>query len=436
MLSRRAFLSGFLGLASVGGVLLALPRKYLKWFLLEAENLTTPKMATSSGCMSDVFVCKNGTPQENVAKVLEIMGGIQRFIGVDDIVVLKPGAQWWNQGRTNLAAMKGFIDLVLGIPGFKGEVIVAENQHFMDDSLPEGEKDNVRGWTEIAEINGDIDGVNHSLSSLVSLYQEQGVKNVTKYQWRDGGPKAPVWGNGQNGGIVSSPAEGDGYVWAEDDYVFKGLWGFKKWKTKMTYPIFTSAYSGITIDFKNGAYQRDGKGGGQYLKEKPFKFVNFSVLNDHGSDTGITGAIKNYMGVMDMSCGWWGLEPTGYVNVHECGGDYYPHAKAGPIGHFMKNIRAADLNIVTAEWVGWGSRIDVEKASRMKTILAGKDPVALDYHGARAIVYPLSKKPEHHDPDNSRSAVAKFLSLAQSVYGQGVLKSENIKLHEHDFTRG
>jgi hypothetical protein len=211
-------------------------------------------------------------------------------------VVLKPNAQWWNQGRTNLAAMKGFIDLVLGIPGFSGEVIIGENHHFMDESLPDDQKDNVRGWVHLSEINGDVDGVNRSLNTLVPLYQDLGIKNVTKSHWRDGGAKAGVWGNGQNGGIIKSPGEGDGYIWSDIDYVFESLWGLKKWKVKMTYPVFTSAYSGITIDFKNGAFERDGKGGGRYVQDRPVKFVNFAGLNDHGANTGITSATKKLHG--------------------------------------------------------------------------------------------------------------------------------------------
>lgn len=108
---------------------------------------------------------------------------------------------------------------------------------------------------------------------------------------------------------------------------------------------------------------------------------------------------------------------------------------AGPLGHFLLNIRAADLNIVTAEWVGWGSRIDVSKAARMKTILAGTDPVALDYYGAKHLVYPLSKN-RMHDPDNQASTIAKFLLLAQHSWGRGAQEEANIKLHEHDFLKG
>ena len=382
---------------------------------------------------SKVYWVKNGNPAQNTHKIIEMMGGIGHFVGKDDIVILKPNAQWWNQGRTNLWAMKGFIDLVLALPGFEGEVIIAENQHFMDSSLPQGEEDNVRGWVKISEINGDINGVHHSLNSLVELYNKNGIHNVSISFLRDGGPKYDVWGNGQNGGIVTSPQEGDGYVWTDNDYIFKGFFGFKKWPVKMTYPIFTSKFSGITVDLKNGAFQRDGKGGGSYFQDKPVKLINFAVLNDHGEDTGITSSIKNYMGITDLSCGYWGEGPEGYFNVHTCGENYFPYAKAGPLGHFMKTVRKADLNIVTAEWVGWGDRIDINKATRMRSVLVSTDPVALDYCGAKHLVLPLSKNQKLHDPDNTKSPIHKFLKLAQKVSGVGNMSDEQIDLIKYDF---
>lgn len=380
-----------------------------------------------------IFSAKNGPPQENVRKVIEMMGGVEKIIGENDIVILKPNCQWWNQGRTNLAAMKGFIDLVLEIPGFKGEIIIAENHHYMDNSLPEKEKDNIRGWTHISEINGDIDGVQHSMNSLVELYQKNGFLNISKVYWRDGGPRANDDRHGQNGGIVKSPADGDGYVWTEIDYTYSAWLGLKKWKVKTTYPVFTSPYSGTVIDFKNGAYTRDNRGGVHFIPEKTVKFINFSVLNDHGPDTGITAAIKNYMGITDLSCGDRGIEPEGYYNVHECGGEIFGFAKAGPIALFMKTIRKADLNIVTAEWVGWGHRTDIAKATRMRTIMAGTDPIALDYYGAKYIVYPLSRNRDHHDPDNPHSPVRRFLDLALDTLGEGTLDESMMVFNEFDF---
>ncbi len=391
-----------------------------------------PRVGTlPKGHVSDVYLARNGSAQKNMARVLEMMGGIEKFIGAKDIVVLKPNAQWWNQGRTNLAAMKEFMDQVLQRPGFEGEIIVAENNHFMDETLTE--PDNVRGWVKFSEINGDIDGENHNLNSLIELYQKKGFANVIKYHWRDGGPKREWWGNGQNGGIVTSPAQGDGYVWTDLDYHFKGLWGLKQWKVKMSYPVFTSRYSGITIDLMHGAYQRDGHGSGRYLSERPVKLINFAVLNHHGSGTGITSSVKNYMGITDLSCGFWGMQPEGYANVHFCGESLYPYAMAGAIGYFMKMVRMADLNIVTADWVGWGHRTDVKRAEQTRTILAGTDPIAIDYYGAKHIIYPLSKKPELHDPDNPSSSVHKFLNLALLTLRKGTTEEERIRVHEHNF---
>ena len=432
MISRRKFFHVFLGgLTPLFFTLLKKNSFSMGMFnrINELQNNHNPEHA-----ISEIFIAKNGTPQQNVAKVIEMMGGIGRFIGLNDIVILKPNAQWWNQGRTNLAAMKGFIDLVLNIPDFKGELIIAENHHFMDVSLREREQDNVRGWTHLSEINGDVDGVNHNLNTLIELYQKQGYEHVTKYHWRDGGPKRDIWGNGQNGGVVSSPAEGDGYVWSDINYTFTGFLGLKKWKVKMTYPIFTSSYSGITIDFKNGAFKRNGKRGGDYLPNKSIRFINFAVLNTHGTDTGITSSTKNYMGITDLSCGAWGLQPKGYVNVHQCGERYYPYSKAGPLGHFMKTIRKADLNIVTAEWVGWGSRTNPSKATRMRTILASKDPIALDYYGAKYLLYPLTNK-TYHDPQNRKSSVSRFLQLALKASGDGTLDERLMRINEHDFKK-
>lgn len=425
-ISRRFFI--YLSLAGIAVSAWSIFRYLNKLNAVSTNNPNKPNRSPSQ-----IYVVKNGTPQQNVSKAIEMMGGIEKFIGVDDIVLLKPNAQWWNQGRTNLAAMKGFIDLVLGIRDFRGEIIIAENHHFMDESLSEGEKDNVRGWVHLSEINGDIDGVNHNLNTLIELYHKEGYKNVTKYHWRDGGPKRDVWGNGQNGGIVKSPFDGDGYVWSDDDYTFTGFRGLKKWKVKMSYPVFTSAYSGITIDFKRGAFMRDGKGSGQYLVDRPVKFINFPVLNSHGEDTGITSAIKNYMGITDMSCGAWGVKPDGYVNVHTCGEKHYPYAKAGPLGYFIKTIRKADLNVVTAEWVGWGHRTEVDKAKRVRTILASTDPIALDYYGAKYIVLRLSNKKDYHDPDNPRSSVRKFLELALESVVEGTLEENKMKVHTYDY---
>jgi hypothetical protein len=101
----------------------------------------------------------------------------------------------------------------------------------------------------------------------------------------------------------------------------------------------------------------------------------------------------------------------------------------------MKTIRKADLNIVTAEWVGWGSRGDPAKATRMRTILASEDPVSLDYYGAKYLLYPLSRNRKYHDPDNLKSSVRKFLELSLETLGEKGPWEENIMIHQRDLTK-
>ena len=65
-----------------------------------------------------------------MAKIVDLLGGIEEIVGTDDIVVIKPNGQWWNQGVPNLLALKTFVDLIMNRPaGFIGEVVLAENCH-------------------------------------------------------------------------------------------------------------------------------------------------------------------------------------------------------------------------------------------------------------------------------------------------------------------
>jgi len=283
-----------------------------------------------------------------MAKVLEMLGGIERIIGKDDIVIIKPNGQQIGHNMTNTNTIKEFIDQVLNMPGFGGEIIVAENHHYHPH--------NRAGWTT-SHKNGD-----YNLNELIAHYAERGIRNVTKYHWQDAGS-----GHGR---MVSGPGEGDGYVWSHEEYSYQGR------KTKMTYPIFTSPCSGVTIDFKNGAWE-NGKYTGQ-----PVKFINISALRHH-SNAGVTAAVKNYLGIVDLTCGYRGKEPAGYYNFHYIAVDWpsieilrkfmksfitskfarkqritrkiadfvgpQNGAMGGAVGYFMKTIRMADLNIIAAE---------------------------------------------------------------------------------------
>lgn len=383
---------------------------------------------------SRVYVARNGTPEQNTRKVIEMMGGIGRFIGPRDIVILKPNAQWWNQGTTNTDAMRAFIELVLGIPGFRGEVIVAENHHFPDL--------NSRGWTT-QERNGA-----YNLNELVDHFRRAGHPNVTKSHWRDGGPSRPgYWGGAENGGVVGGPGDGNGYVW-RSDLIYVSPTGRK---AMMSYPVFSSSFSGITVDFKDGPWKD-----GAYLKDRSLRFINFAGLNHHGADTGVTSSIKNYLGICDMTCGYRGTGPAGFHNFHFVGYNNWPGKikallrKAGwremtpamgaCVGYFMRTVRAADLNIVTAEWAGYGSRTDTGLRERTRTVLASVDPVALDLVGARDVLMPATRKNANgaefsamNDPDDAGSPTRRFLEMCHEM-GVGNLSTEKIEKAEFVFT--
>lgn len=89
-----------------------------------------PVRKPMSNAKASVFRALNGSPEDNLLKVLDMMDGVRNYWGVNDIVIIKPNVQWWNQGAPNLSSLKTFVDMIMNQPGgFYGEVIIAENSH-------------------------------------------------------------------------------------------------------------------------------------------------------------------------------------------------------------------------------------------------------------------------------------------------------------------
>lgn len=387
---------------------------------------------------SAVYKVNGGSPEENMHALIKRLGGIEQLIGRNDIVVLKPNAQWWMQGMTNTDSMKAFMELVLNSKQFDGEIIIAENNQYNDYGG--------RGWST------DKPNGKYNYNQLIEFFNDRGFDNVSRYHWRGAGPNPnPIEGDddGSGGQRVSGPDDGDGYVWC-DDVIYTTPEGKHCW---MTYPVFTSTYSGVTIDLKNGAWKN-----GRYLKDRKVKFINFSALNHHSFYCGVTASVKNLMGVVDMSCGFHAPTPDNTYNVHFIGVKkyiklrqllsnriifnkirYFIYVKAyknfkytgGALGKFIIDIRQPDLNIVTAHWVGWGSRWDENKSSYPKTLLASTDPVALDYMAAKYVLLPQTPKREKeilklNDPDVSDGPLYRFLKECH-LQGVGNLNESKIK---------
>lgn len=62
---------------------------------------------------TSVFWVINGSPSENLSKLIKLLGSIEKIIVEDDVVVIKPKVQWWNHGATNLCTLKTIIDLII-----------------------------------------------------------------------------------------------------------------------------------------------------------------------------------------------------------------------------------------------------------------------------------------------------------------------------------
>jgi hypothetical protein len=200
----------------------------------------------------------------------------------------------------------------------------------------------------------------------------------------------------------------------------------------MSYPIFKTD-RGTVVDFKNGVWKK-----GTYTEQR-VKFINFAALNHHSPYCGATSAIKNYLGISDMS---GGADPkngghlTGdYFNFHSFPfNKWSPGPEPGMLGAeiavFMKTIRKADLNITTAEWIGLSSRTDPPVA-HTRAVLASTDPVALDYHATKYLLYPNSGI-SFHNPDNREGSLYQYVFKC-SEEGGGVFDERHVAVKSYDF---
>ncbi len=383
------------------------------------------KSGPGDGCT--VYRSINGRPDENLIKTVEMLGGIQNLVQQYDVVVIKPNVQWWNQGCPNLLALKTFVDLIMERPGgFCGEVVIAENCHRGIEPW----KSMSSGWLRTFEWNSDLENIS-SMNGLCAHLKKKYEKRLSVCYWID---------VDEGGNRVHGPDEGTGYVYCDGTggvpliSLDNGRKGKDRRKVIMTYPIFKTD-KGTIIDFKNGIWEK-----GEYTGQ-PLRFINFAALNHHSTYCGITSAVKNYLGISDLSGG---------ADPHENGkltGDYYnfhsfPFDKwaAGPvpgmlgaeIALFMKSIRKADLNITTAEWVGLASRTEPPMA-HTQAVLACEDPVSLDYHGAKYLVYPNSGL-RIHNPDNVKGPLYQYLK-ACSKEGGGIFDEAKVAVKSYDFSK-
>jgi hypothetical protein len=371
---------------------------------------------------SMIFRSLNGTPKDNLIKVVELMGGIEKIVGQDDVVIIKPNGQWWNQGAPNLLALNALINLIMNRPGFSGEVIIAENCHRGPSPW------RTAGWETRFERNSDLNGI----STLNQLCQH--IKGI----YGDRFSVCHLIDVSAGNKRVFSPKDGNGYVYCDGTGGVplipcdNGLEGKDRRTTIMTDPVFKSD-RGTLVDFKKGVWEK-----GAYTGQ-PIRFINFAALNHHSTYCGMTSAVKNYMGITDLSGGpdpnKNGRLTKDYYNFHsfpfnEWGHGPEPGMLGKEIGTFMRTIRKADLNITTAEWIGLSSRVDCPVV-QTRAILASTDPVALDYHAAKYLLYPNSQI-SLHNPDNEKGPLRQYLVKCAEAEC-GMFDERLVKVTSYDY---
>jgi hypothetical protein len=360
------------------------------------------------GLGASVFRAVNGRPADNMEKVLSMMGGVEALFGDEDVVILKPNLQWYNQGAPNIAAVERLVTLIMERPGgFRGEVVMAENIH-------RGSRPWERaGWAVPFARNSDLAGVDHYNALAAELGRRYGdsfsvchLVNITS-----GGKR------------VFSPAEGPGTVVCDGTggvpllAVDNGLEGGGRRETVMSYPILRTA-RGTVVDYRWGVWEE-----GAYT-ERPVKLVNLAALNHHSVYCGVTSAVKNFLGVSDLSGGpdpkRGGRLAGSYHNFHSFAFDGdgkgpIPGMLGEEVGYFLKTVRRPFLNITTAEYCGLVDRLGPPVA-RTRVVAASTDPVALDIHMAKRVLF-VNSGISAHDPENPGSPVAWYLERCARAGG-------------------
>ncbi len=356
------------------------------------------------GNLTRVYKVKNGDCFQNTAKLWEMLGGPARYIGPTDVVVIKGNAQWYNQGYTHTGCIKGVIDKILALPNFSGEVIICDN-------IQTNEVPGQLGFDATSSYRGH-NWPDHNWNSLAAQYRASGKPVATK-KWLCG-----PWRNITAPGFSNwHPAAGPG--WARSFFTHSTR------PTFLSYPVFESPLTpGRLIDMKNGVWENGAYTGRQV------KAIFMPTLNNHGYGgedyAGVTSAIKSFFGATEIPAGDNGIW-NGHYHIHGSSYSQSSALAAGElVGRFINTMYAPRLYITAAMWTGHHSR--TELATETKTVLAGSDPVTLDYIACRDVIAPYATWLNPNLNNNTRKQM-----LGCNSQGIGTLDPQQIELIEFDF---
>jgi hypothetical protein len=347
----------------------------------------------------------NGTKFYKTAKSGELQGP-NGLIAADDVVVLKVNAQWKCRGCTNTDMLRGLIHRILQHPdGFKGEVVIFENGQNRPATFDGIHNDgNKSEYKPFPELTGKV-MVNAEQQDLLTIDYLTGTVFAGK----------PV------SSFLMDPYSA---VWvAADDHKTNGYRRVGEAGTPcVSYPCFTTA-KGNRIELKEGRWT-----GSTYAQN--LKLIHCAVLKDHSGDIGMTGALKIVYGTLSMSDGT--SAKRHYADL------------GSQCAKMWTQVRVPDLNILDCIWVSYGSMIVGQShvsgcvgyppaiTSRQNVLLAGHDPIAIDYHANKHILLPLGgESAAGHDPDNNPRLVSVYkqaqdtINEAGGIHGQKVQSGDN-----------
>ena len=275
------------------------------------------------------------------------LSGPAGLINPDDVVLIKVNAQWKYRGATNGDVVRGLIQRILAHPdGFSGEVVIFENGQGRG-SLNCDTDDSYGN----AEVHANANDESHSFTHIV----------------------ATIFNDPRVSTFLLDPIA-NSFI-PDSDHVTNGYRVYEN----VSYPCFTTA-GGKRVELRQGIWN-----GGAHTPN--LKLINVPVLKHHdvgGSE--ITASLKHVYGILSMKDGQSAFRH--YQGLGET------------CGKMMASVCTPVLNILDAVWVSHQSLTGypANKTVRTNQLLAGQDPVALDYWASKSILYPVDHN-FHHHPD-------------------------------------
>lgn len=159
---------------------------------------------------------------------------------------------------------------------------------------------------------------------------------------------------------------------ADDDHLRNG---YRVWEG-LSYPCFTTR-GGRRVELRHGLWD-----GTRFVER--VKLINVPVLKAH-TGAGVTGCLKSMYGILSMG------HPARDYHFGEAGRVW---------GEMITRVRVPVLNILDCIWISLRNHYGhpPSNTARPNKLLAGTDPVTLDYWASKRILHPASGDP-NHDPD-------------------------------------